>query len=39
MKFESATKFRLLQVGAFKTWFANQLVTVGKSSSRSANTG
>ena len=30
MKFEDATKFRLLQVGAFKQWFANQLVTVGK---------
>ena len=24
MKFEDTTKFRLLQVGAFKQWFANQ---------------
>ena len=31
MKFEgSATKFRLLQVSAFKTWFANQIVGSGK---------
>ena len=30
MKFDDATRFRLLQVGAFKQWFANQLVTVGK---------
>ena len=30
MKFEDTTKFRLLQVGAFKQWFANQLVMVGK---------
>ena len=30
MKFDSATRFRLLQVGAFKQWFANQLVMVGK---------
>jgi hypothetical protein len=30
MKFEDKTKFRPLQVGAFKQWFANQLVTVGK---------
>jgi Family of unknown function (DUF5906) len=30
MKFEDKTKFRPLQVGAFKHWFANQLVTVGK---------
>ena len=30
MKFEAATKFRLLQVSAFKTWFGNELVQVGK---------
>ena len=30
MYFEDVTKFRLLQVGAFKQWFANQTVTVGK---------
>ena len=30
MKFENVTKFRLLQVGAFKQWFANQLITIGK---------
>ena len=30
MKFKDATRFRLLQVGAFKQWFSNQLVTVGK---------
>ena len=30
MKFEDITKFRLLQVGAFKQWFANQSITVGK---------
>ena len=30
MKFEDKTKFRLLQVGAFKQWFANQSVHVGK---------
>jgi hypothetical protein len=32
MKFEDKTKFRLLQVSAFKQWFANQLVTVGRKS-------
>ena len=30
MKFESATKFRLLQVGAFRQWFSNQSIDVGK---------
>ena len=30
MKFEDDTKFRLLQVGAFKQWFANQSITIGK---------
>ena len=30
MKFEDNTRFRLLQVGAFRQWFANQLVMVGK---------
>ena len=30
MKFDEPTKFRLLQISAFKTWFANQLVRVGK---------
>ena len=30
MKFESATKFRLLQVGAFRQWFSNQSIAVGK---------
>jgi hypothetical protein len=30
MKFEDVTKFRLLQVGAFKQWFANQSITIGK---------
>jgi len=30
MKFEDETKFRLLQVGAFKQWFSNQLIPVGK---------
>ena len=30
MKFEDDTKFRLLQIGAFKQWFANQLITIGK---------
>lgn len=30
MKFEDNTRFRLLQVGAFKQWFANQLVMFGK---------
>ena len=30
MYFEDVTKFRLLQVGAFQTWFTNQTVTVGK---------
>ena len=30
MKFEDKTKFRLLQVGAFKQWFANQLIQIGK---------
>lgn len=30
MKFESETKFKLLQVSAFKQWFANQLIRVGK---------
>ncbi len=30
MKFEDDTSFRLLQVGAFKQWFANQLVMIGK---------
>ena len=30
MKFEDDTKFRLLQVGAFKQWFANQTITIGK---------
>jgi hypothetical protein len=30
MKFESGTKFRLLQVGAFRQWFSNQLVAIGK---------
>ena len=30
MKFESPTKFRLLQVGAFRQWFSNQLIAVGK---------
>jgi hypothetical protein len=30
MYFEDVTKFRLLQVGAFQTWFANQLVMTGK---------
>jgi len=30
MKFEEKTKFRLLQVGAFKQWFSNQLIPVGK---------
>jgi hypothetical protein len=32
MKFESGTKFRLLQISAFKQWFSNQLI-------RSARTG
>ena len=30
MKFEGVTKFRLLQIGAFKQWFANKLTTIGK---------
>jgi hypothetical protein len=30
MKFEDKTNFRLLQVGAFKQWFSNQLISVGK---------
>ena len=30
MKFDDPTRFRLLQVSAFKTWFANQLITIGK---------
>jgi hypothetical protein len=30
MKFEDNTRFRLLQVGAFRQWFANQLVMIGK---------
>ena len=30
MKFEDVTKFRLLQVGAFRQWYANQFITVGK---------
>jgi hypothetical protein len=30
MKFENVTRFRPLQVGAFQTWFANQLVMTGK---------
>ena len=30
MKFDSVTKFRLLQVAAFKQWYSNQLVTIGK---------
>jgi uncharacterized protein DUF5906 len=30
MKFEGKTKFRLLQVGAFQQWFANQSVMVGR---------
>ena len=30
MKFKDSTRFGLLQVGAFKQWFSNQLVTVGK---------
>jgi hypothetical protein len=30
MKFEgAATKFKLLQISAFKTWFANQLIRAG----------
>ena len=29
MKFEGATKFRLLQVDSFKQWFGNELVQVG----------
>jgi hypothetical protein len=30
MKFEDETKFRLLHVGAFKQWYANQFVMIGK---------
>ena len=30
MKFEGTARFRPLQVGAFKQWFANQTVMVGK---------
>jgi hypothetical protein len=32
MKFEDKTKFRLLQVSAFKQWFANQFITIGNKS-------
>jgi hypothetical protein len=32
MMFETPTKFRLLKVGAFKQWFANQTVAVGNRS-------
>ncbi|MGQ2185274.1 primase-helicase family protein [Bradyrhizobium barranii] len=30
MKFEGATNFRLLKVGAFKLWLANETVTINK---------
>jgi hypothetical protein len=30
MKFDDPTRFRLLQVGAFQTWFTNQPVMTGK---------